>query len=119
MHRVQLEEPVFGCGKSLKRGCQICYGLYDIICIYYPHNLCCCILSILTSLSYLEKSLLYKQLSCGCEISNLITLAELGNLYKIGVEIGDSISSSDYPVIYINWLNPLGYDLAVFYHNGD
>ena len=101
---------MFDCSKSLKRGCQIHYGLYDVDSKCGLYNSCCCILSILILLSYLEKSLLYKQLLCGCEISDLITLAELGNLYKICVEIVDSVSTLDYPVLYNNWLNPLGCD---------
>ena len=113
--RVQLEELVFACGLGLKKDHQICYGLYDVDSKWQLYNSCCCILSILISLSHLEKNLLYKQLLYGCEISDLITLAELGNLYKIVLEIGDGISSSDYPVIYNNWLNPLGYEHMMIY----
>ena len=88
-------------------------GLYDVDSKCQLYNSCCCILSILILLSYLEKNLSCKRL-CGCEISDFIILAELGNLYnKFGLEIGDSVLSSDYPVIY-NWLNPLGYDLVFF-----
>ena len=45
-------------------------------------------------MSYLENSLLYNQLLCGCKISDLVSCDELAELYcGVGLEIGDAVSS--------------------------
>ena len=117
--RAQLQNVVSGHGRRFLKGAhQICYGLYDVHSNCELYESCCCFLSILISLTYLENGLLHNRLLCDCEISDLVGCDEFVDLYrKVDLEISDGVSSSNYSVIYENWLKRVGCDLVVFYND--